>query len=300
MGVQQRAARLAVGVVGAGRVGSVLGAALMVAGHRVVAASGVSQASLRRAEFLLPGVPLLPVDQVVARADLVLLALPDDVLGPLVTGLASTGSWRPGQMAAHTSGAYGIGVLDPATRAGVLPLALHPAMTFSGRSEDLDRLAGASFGVTAPEPLRPVAEALAVEMGGDPVWVDESVRPLYHAALVAGANHVATLVNDAVDLLRRSGVESPGRVLAPLLGAALDNALRSGDAAMTGPVVRGDAGTVEAHLRALGQAAPASVGAYVALARLTADRALASGRLRPDQAEALLDVLAVRPNEAHA
>jgi predicted short-subunit dehydrogenase-like oxidoreductase (DUF2520 family) len=292
--------RLTVGVIGTGRVGSVLGAALARAGHVVVAGSGVSRESVRRAETLLPGVPLLPADEVVAAAGLILLAVPDDVLGPLVAGLAETGAWRPGQLVAHTSGAHGIGVLEPATRAGALPLALHPAMTFAGRPEDLQRLADSTFGVTAAEQFRPVAEALVLEMGGNPVWVAEAARPLYHAALVVGANHLATLVNDAADLLRRAGVQQPAAVLGPLLGAALDNALRSGDAALTGPISRGDAGTLAKHLRTLGREAPDSVPAYVAMARLTADRALASGRLKAAQAEALLDVLASPTDGARA
>jgi predicted short-subunit dehydrogenase-like oxidoreductase (DUF2520 family) len=289
-----RAARLAVGVVGTGRVGAVLGAALVLAGHTVVAASGVSRESVRRAARLLPDVPLLPVPEVVAAADMVLLAVPDDTLPELVEGLARTESWRAGQLACHTSGGHGLAVLAPATRQGVLPLALHPVMTFTGREEDLARLDGTSFGATAPEPLRPVAEALVLEMGGEPVWVPEEARPLYHAALVTGANHLVTLVNESVDLLRGAGVDNPTRVLAPLLEAALDNALRLGDAALTGPVSRGDAGTVAGHLATLATHAPDAVPAYVAMARRTADRALASGRLDPRRAEALLDVLASR------
>lgn len=288
----ERPARLAVGVVGAGRVGSVLAAALARVGHRVVAASAVSDASRSRVDSLLPGVPVMPPPDVLAAAELVLLTVPDDVLPGLVEGLAGAGAVRAGQLLVHTSGRYGVGVLDAATRQGALPLALHPAMTFTGRAEDLSRLTGACFGVTAPEQLRPIADALVLEMGGDPQWVDEERRALYHAALAGGANHLSTLVNESVDLLRRCGVTEPERMLAPLLGAALDNALRSGDAALTGPVMRGDAGTVAAHLRELRAVSPDTVNAYVAMARLTADRALAAGLLRPDAAEALLDVLA--------
>jgi len=290
--VVDRPARLSVGVVGAGRVGAVLAAALVRAGHRVVAASAVSDASRARVDALLPGTPVVPPDEILALADLVLLTVPDDVLPGLVEGLVSAGAVRPGQLIVHTSGRYGVAVLDEATRRGGLPLALHPVMTFTGRTEDLTRLAGACFGVTAPEPLRPIADALVLEMGGDPQWVDEDKRVLYHAALAGGANHLSTLVNQSVDLLRRCGVAEPERMLAPLLGAALDNALRSGDAALTGPVARGDAGTIAAHLRELRAVSPDAVGAYVAMARLTADRALAAGLLRPEAAEALLDVLA--------
>ncbi|MFN2517708.1 MAG: Rossmann-like and DUF2520 domain-containing protein [Jatrophihabitantaceae bacterium] len=286
-----RPARLRVGVVGAGRVGAALGAALSRAGHSVVAASGVSAPSLRRAERLLPGVPIQAPDEVVDLADLVLLAVPDDALRALIAGLAETGGWREGQLVAHTSGAQGIGVLDPAAARGVLPMALHPVMTFTGRPEDVDRLDGATFGVTAPDELRPVAESLVVEMGGEPVWVPELARPLYHAALTVGSNHLVTLVNDALGLLVGAGVEQPARLLAPLLSAALDNVLRLGDAALTGPVSRGDVATLATHLRTLATQAPDVLPSYLAIARRTAQRAHAAGRLSPSQLTAVLETL---------
>jgi predicted short-subunit dehydrogenase-like oxidoreductase (DUF2520 family) len=288
---EDRPARLAVGVVGTGRVGPALAAALRQAGHRPVAASGVSDASRRRAEALLPGVPLVDPGEVLARSELVLLTVPDDVLPGLVAGLADTGAVRPGQLVVHTSGRYGTGILEPALRAGALPLALHPVMTFTGTPVDVQRLAGCSFGVTAPEELRMAAQALVIEMGGEPEWVAEESRPLYHAALALGANHLVTLVAQSMELLREAGVGAPDRMLGPLLGAALDNALRSGDAALTGPVARGDAGTVAAHVTELRKHAPHTVAGYLAMARTTADRALAHGLLRPELAEDLLDVL---------
>ncbi|GAC1443508.1 MAG: hypothetical protein NVSMB55_17220 [Mycobacteriales bacterium] len=284
-------ARLSVGVVGAGRVGAVLGAALARAGHRVIAVSAVSDASVRRAAALLSDVPLLAPDEVPRHADLVLLTVPDDALGDLVAGLAATGAIRAGQLLAHTSGLHGLSVLAPATRCGALPLALHPVLPFTGTEVDLARLSGAFFGVTSPEPLRPIAESLVVEMGSEPVWLPDEQRPLWHAALAHGSNHLVTLVASAADLLRQAGVEEPGRVLAPLLGAALDGSLRAGDAVLTGPVARGDAGTVRAHVDVLAAVAPEVLPAYVAMARLTADRALAAGRLSPNAAGSLLEVL---------
>ena len=289
-----RPARLAVGVVSAGRVGSVLGAALARAGHVVVAASGVSKSSVRRAEELLPDVPLLSPDEVAARADLVLLAVPDDVLPGLVRGLVATNSLRAGQIVVHTSGAHGVGVLAPATEVGVLPLALHPAMTFTGRAEDLHRVAACCVGVTAsPDDVAGwnVGEALVLEMTAEPVRVAEAVRPLYHAALTHGANHLATLVTECVELLRGAGIEPAERLIAPLLSAALDNALRHGDRALTGPVARGDVGTVRAHVSVLREAAPEVVPAYLALARRTARRAADAGVLRADAVPEILTVL---------
>jgi predicted short-subunit dehydrogenase-like oxidoreductase (DUF2520 family) len=273
-------------------VGSALGAALARAGHEIVAVSGVSAESRRRAERFLPGVPVRPADETVAAADFVLLAVPDDVLRGLVTGLAEVDAWRAGQIVAHTSGARGIGVLDAAAARGVLALALHPVMTFAGRPEDVDRLAGAAWGVTALEELRPVAESLVLEMGGEPIWVPEPARALYHASLTVASNHLVTLVNDALGLLAGAGVADPARLVSPLLAASLENVLRLGDAALTGPVSRGDVATVAAHLDTLSRSAPDVLPSYRAMARRTAERALASGRLTEAQAEAVLEVLA--------
>jgi predicted short-subunit dehydrogenase-like oxidoreductase (DUF2520 family) len=286
-----RPARLDVGIIGAGRVGSVLAAGLARAGHRIVATTAVSDQTRRRVADLLPGVPIEPADAVVAASALVVIAVPDDVLADLVAGLAATGAWRPGQFVVHTSGAHGIGILAPAAAAGAVPLALHPAMTFTGRPEDVARLDGTPFGVTSEPDLRPVAEALVVEMGGEPIWVQESARPAYHAALSMSANHLVTLVADAVTLLEAAGVEDPSRVLAPLLGASLDNALRLGDAALTGPVSRGDARTVAAHLATIRDRAPRLAPPYRAMATRTLERALAAGRITAGQGDAVLAVL---------
>ena len=132
-------------------------------------------------------------------------------------------------------------------------------------------------------------------MGGEPVVIDEANRALYHAGLASAANHLVALVAQSADVLRAAGVSDPARMLGPLLSAALDNALRLGDAGLTGPVARGDADTVAEHVNALADASPEALRAYVALARLTADRALAAGMLTAADAQRLLDVLAGAP-----
>jgi len=285
-------ARLDVAVIGTGRVGSVLGAALRRVGHKVVACTAISDISKLRAESLLAGVPIKSLTDAVKNCDLVLLTVPDDALISLVNGLAQTHSISPGTFVVHTSGRFSDEVLDPLTVQGCLPLALHPVMTFTGTSVDLNRLTACPFGITAPEQLRPVAEALVVEMGADPVWVPRESRALYHAALSYGANNMMTLVNQTIDLLAQAGIENPTDLVTPLFAAALDNALRDGDEATTGPVVRADVATVRQHLLALQANSPQVLTSYRALARLTAERALDSGQLSPSQAEQLLEVLA--------
>jgi predicted short-subunit dehydrogenase-like oxidoreductase (DUF2520 family) len=289
--------RLKVSIIGAGKVGAVLGAALRAAEHQVVAVTAVSDASRERAELLLPGVPILPLDEAVRAGDLVVFAVPDDVLPDLVTGLVGAGPGgaahiRPGQILLHTSGRHGLSVFDPARHLGVVPLAVHPAMTFTGFSLDLTRLTDTVFGVTAPAVYLPIAQALAVEMGGEPVVIDDADRAAYHSALAHASNHLVTLVAQSSQVLGGIGVEDPAAMLGPLMRASLDNALSAGEYALTGPVARGDAATVEAHLAALRAAGLDDVlAAYRAMALATAQRAERAGRLTPSVAARLVDLL---------
>jgi predicted short-subunit dehydrogenase-like oxidoreductase (DUF2520 family) len=178
-------------------------------------------------------------------------------------------------------------VFEPAAALGVTGMALHPVMTFAGRPEDLQRLEGAAYGVTATPEFRPVAETLVLELGGEPIWVPESARPGYHAGLSMASNHLITLVNDSQDVLRAAGVEDPVRLLAPLLTASLDNVLRLGDDALTGPIARGDRATVQAHIRAL--RGSKYLQPYLAMALRTMQRAYASGRLSQQQCAELIE-----------
>nr|WP_202917396.1 DUF2520 domain-containing protein [Rhodococcus aetherivorans] len=286
---------MTVGIVSAGRVGTAIGAALERVGHLVVACSAVSELSKHRARTRLPDTEVLPVDEVAARCDLLLLAVPDSELGSLVRGLAATGSVSRGTIVAHTSGANGVGILAPLTEQGIVPLAIHPAMTFTGHDEDTARLASACFGITAADDIGyAIAQSLVLEIGGEPVRVREERRALYHAALAHGSNHLVTLVVDAVEALRVAleGDEllgqqlvddAPGgvaeRVLQPLLSAALDNALRRGPSALTGPVARGDAQAVATHLRVLGEVDPRIAAGYRAMSLRSAQRAGAKPEL---------------------
>lgn len=286
------AARLGVGVIGAGRVGPVLANALRAAGHGVVGVTATSAASSERVEALLPEVPVLPADEVVRRAEVVLVTVPDDEIAGVVEGLAKLGAWQVGQLVIHTSGVRGLDVLEPARQAGAIPLAIHPAMTFTGTSLDIARLLGCPFAITAAGPVLPVAQALVVELGGEPFPIAAADRAAYHAALSHGGNHLVTLVAQARQILLTAGVADPGVLLGPLLTAALDGALRDGDAHLTGPVVRGDVATVRAHLEALAELdLPEIAATYRHLARATAKRAASNGRISEAVAADLLRVL---------
>ena len=288
--------RLGIGVIGAGHVGAVLGAALRAEGHALTGAYAVSDASRERAAELLPGVPLLDVPALVERSEMLLLAVPDDQLAPLAAGIAATGLSPGGQLVVHTSGRYGTEALAPLARAGAATIAIHPAMTFTGTRTDLPRLVGCPMGITASAEFLPVAAALVVEMGGEAVVIAEGDRPLYHAALAHAANHLVVLVDQSRRALSRLGIEDPGSYLRPLLEAALEESLRRGSKALTGPVVRVDAGTVGAHLEALADldatAAPVEPGDVSDTYRTLALAALARARLPEgarEQIRALLE-----------
>ena len=221
----QRSGRLGVGIIGAGLVGPVIGAALAGAGHAIVGISAISEASRERAEAILPGVPILSVPEIVERSELVILAVPADELAQLVAGLAVTGAWQPGQLVLHTAAEFGTGVLAPATALGVIPLAIHPILSFTGSTIDLARMVDSFFAVTAPAPVLPIGQALVVEMGGEPIIVAESDRAAYAEAISTAASFSSAIVDQATGILASIGVETPGRVLGPLVRSAVDNAL---------------------------------------------------------------------------
>jgi predicted short-subunit dehydrogenase-like oxidoreductase (DUF2520 family) len=166
------------------------------------------------------------VPALVERSELVILAVPASELSALVAGLASTGAWQPGQLVLHTAAEYGTAVLAPATASGAIPLAIHPAVAFTGTTIDVGQLVGAYFAVTAPSPVQPIGQALVVEMGGEPIIVAEDDRAAYAEAIATATSFSSAIVDQATALLTSIGIESPGQVLAPLVRSSVENALR--------------------------------------------------------------------------
>ncbi|MHC3000170.1 DUF2520 domain-containing protein [Microbacterium sp. HJ5] len=226
-----RDGRLGVGVIGAGRVGPVIAAALAGAGHALVGITAGSDAE--RVEAILPDVPTLDAPEVIRRSELVVLAVPHDELEALVAGLAAVGAWQPGQLVLHTDPAFGTGVLAPAVAQGSIPLAVHPAIVFTGTSMDLRALSTGYAAVTAPGPVLPIAQALAVELGCEPVVVAEEDRPAYAEAVGAATEFSRSIVRQSAALLREAGVPNPGAFLSGLVHTTIDHALA--DAGSGGP-----------------------------------------------------------------
>lgn len=233
--IERRAGRLGIGIIGAGRVGPVLGAALAGAGHAIVGISAVSERSRERADAILPGAPVLDIPTIVERSELVILAVPDAELPSLVAGLAATGNWQPGQIVLHTAPGFGVDVLAPAAAAGAIPLAVHPALAFTGTSLDIARLQETYFAVTAPAAVLPIGQALVVEMGGEPVVVAEGDRAAYAEAIATASTFSRAIVEQATGILSGIGFEHPGSFLSSLVRSTVDNALTRASAPSIDP-----------------------------------------------------------------
>ena len=220
--------RLTVGVIGAGPVGVAMALALAGAGHVLVSIHATSAENLERVEASLPGLSVEGPDAVIKRAELVLLAIPDEELVATIEGFAKAGLWRSGQIVAHTSAKFGHEVFAPATNMGAIAMAIHPAMAFTGTSIDVARLAESYFGVSAPTVALPIAQALVIEMGGEPVVITAEQRAAYAEGFDVATNFSAMVVNQAIGLLESAGIENARGILAQSVRSAVERALDSG------------------------------------------------------------------------
>lgn len=279
-----------VAVIGPGRVGTALALALPSPAYEVVAVAGRGRAGVEAFRERLPAAAALPAPAAARRADLVLVTVPDDELAGVVRGVAAADGVAEGSRWVHTAGGLAHDVLRPARLAGAAVAACHPAQTFADPDAGAAALPGAAWAVTADEADLGWARVLVTDLRGSPVTVRAEDRTLYHAGLAVGANGTSSVVTLARDLLLGAGVHDPAAFLGPLTRTAADAASARGAAALTGPVRRGDAQTVDRHLAELGAVLPEAVEAYLALARLALSQARRAG-LDPDRADAVAERL---------
>ena len=277
-------------VLGPGRVGTAVALALVRGGHRVVAAVDGGGGSARRLADRIAGCRVLDdAADAIAAAGTVLVTVPDDALASVVADVARADGWRQGQRVVHCSGARGPEALHLAALAGARVAACHPAQTVpSGAGPDA--LLGAPWAVTCADADRGWADELVRAAGGDPFPLRADTRILYHAGLAVGSNAAAAAVAVARQLLLAAGVQQPDRILVGLAETSVRNAATGGAAALTGPVVRGDVGTVRAHLEALDADVPRLAQAYRALQGVVLDQVL--GMLEPEVAARVTTLLA--------
>jgi predicted short-subunit dehydrogenase-like oxidoreductase (DUF2520 family) len=209
----------------------------------------------------------------IAACDIVAITVSDDAIAPIVASIVAIGALPHAAFVFHVSGASGTGILQPLETIGALTAAIHPAMTFTGDAPlEVQRMAGTRFAITgSSDEATQQARTLVEALGGVTVEIAEEHRTLYHAGLCHASNHLVTLLAGAAQALGTVGVADPMALLAPLVRAAMENGLDWGMDALSGPLLRGDAQTIQRHVGAIARDAPALLPAYRAMAQATLD-----------------------------
>lgn len=280
-----------VGFIGAGTVGTALAVSLSLRGYPVVAVASRSRSSAERLAGGLDGCQIYAGPQGVAdAAELVFITTPDDAIGPVVAAV----SWRPGQGVVHCNGAASTQILEPARRWGALVGGFHPLQTFAGVQEALENLPGSTFALEAEGSLLETLKDMAQALGGRWVLIRPEDKVLYHLAAVLACNYLVTMVKLATDIWLGFGVpqDQATQALIPLLRGTLNNIEKVGlPHCLTGPIARGDMGTIQNHLKALERSAPGLLPTYCELGLQTIPIALAKGRIDAELAEGLRQAL---------
>ena len=281
-----------IGIVGAGAVGSALGLALTRAGWPIAAVASRDPVRRERFKELVGGTRAFSeVTPLLDEVELVILAVPDDVIAPLA------GSIRlySGQALVHTSGALGAEVLEPAMAAGTQLGSFHPLVAFADTERAVEALHGATIAVEGDDQLVALLAEMAEAIGARAVRLAPGTKAAYHAAAVLAAGGFVALLDAIAELGRVAGLDEAGSlaIYGPLIEQTLGNARALGiRAALTGPLTRGDVGTLEAHLAALAAHAPDVLPLYRAAAIREIALAEERGALTPDVSGRLRTTLA--------
>lgn len=277
------------GFIGAGTVATVLAVALGNGGYPVVAVSNRSLESARELALLLRGCNAVTSNQeVVDSADLVFITTPDDT----IASVAARIRWQPGHSVVHCSGADSTDILSPAREAGAGVGVFHPLQTFASKRQE--NLPGATFALEAEEPLLTTLKEMATALGGRWIEITAKDRVLYHTAAVFTCNYLVTLANVAADLWQKFNIpqEQALQALVPLIRGTISNIEAVGiPQCLTGPIARGDTGTIKKHLTALHKHAPELVSTYCELGIKTIPIALAKGSLDSGKSDEVTKLL---------
>jgi len=288
-----------IGFIGAGTVGTALAIRLTEKGYPVIAISSRSLASAQKLVKVVPNCKVYQLAQGVAdAAGLVFITTPDDTIPKVIAQV----NWHKNQKVVHCSGADSLDILEPARQAGALVGCFHPLQTFADVNQAIDNLPGSTFTLEAEEPLLTLLKEMAKVLGGDWVVLKAGDKVLYHTAAVFACNYVVTLVKLATDLWQTFGIppDRATKALLPLLQGTVRNIDNVGlPNCLTGPIARGDLGTIRKHLKALETSVPALVTTYSELGLQTIPIALAKGRIDQERARELKTLFQKLKEENH-
>ncbi|TET41996.1 MAG: DUF2520 domain-containing protein [Dehalococcoidia bacterium] len=282
-----------IGFIGAGTTGTALAVRLSQKGYPVLAVSSRSLVSAQRLAILVPNCEVYESAQEVADvSDLVFITTPDDI----IARIAGETQWHAGQNVVHCSGAHSLDILEPARKLGANVGSFHPLQTFAGVNQAIDNLPGSAFALEAEEPLLSMLKELACVLDGSWAELKPGDKALYHAAAVFVSNYLVTLVKLALDLWQEFGVppEEATKALLPLLKGTVNNIENIGfPNCLTGPVARGDLGTISKHLSVLNNRSSSLLSTYKELGLQAIPIALAKGKVDEKRAEELRTLLKI-------
>ncbi len=280
-----------IGFIGAGTVGTALAVRLRGKGYPVVAVFSRSLSSAERLAGMAEGCRVLPSAQALADAcELIFITTPDDAIAQV----GAHTNWHSGQSVVHCSGADSTDILAPARQAGAHVGAFHPLQTFASVAYAIENIPGSTFALEAEGPLLAELKEMVTRLEGRWVELKAGDKVLYHAAAVIACNYMVTLTKLATDLWQAFGISTPEatRALLPLMQGTVNNLGNIGlPHCLTGPIARGDLGTIRKHLTALDERAPDLVNAYRELGLQTIPVALAKGKIDAPRAEELRALL---------
>ncbi len=277
-----------IAVIGLGKTGTAIGHLLGRAGYRIVAVTGRTGAAQQNRIAYTGGVAF-PADanaEAASLATCIFITTPDDTIAAVCRDIAENGGIQRGDKVIHTSGAGGLDLLESARAAGAKVASIHPLQSFADVDGAIRNIPGSTFGVTAEAELREWSAEIVRELGGIPLEVPDAVKPLYHAAACLASNYLTTLIHTVEEMYLALGLgrDEAMRAFWPLVRGTLGNIETRGTVqALTGPIVRGDAGTIARHLDVLRKILPAYLPVYRTLGLLTVELAEKRGTLARDQ-----------------
>jgi predicted short-subunit dehydrogenase-like oxidoreductase (DUF2520 family) len=287
-----------IAIIGLGKTGTAIGYLLRQAGYPVVAVASRSQVSLHNRISYTGGTPFTADENAKAAfgATCIFITTPDDAIAAVCREIVQKGGVNPGDKVIHMSGAGGLDLLEPARQAGAKVASIHPLQSFADIDWAIRNIPSSAFGITADDDLREWSAGLVRELGGTPIEVPEVSKPLYHAAACMASNYLTTLIHTVEEIYLSLGLsrDEAARASWPLIKGTLKNIETKGSVqALTGPISRGDAGTVEQHVHVFRETLPDYLPIYCALGLLTVDLARKRNSLSPESADVIKNIMKI-------
>jgi len=289
-------------IIGAGMVGTAIGYLLKKAGYEIVAIADKSAAALRRAQSYTGGKACRKPQEVLREADCILITTPDDIILSVCKDIARSPLIK-GKYIFHMSGAGGLDLLDPARKAGAAVASIHPLQSFSSIDNAIQNIPSSYFGITADAKAKTQAETIVLALGGKPIYISSQQKSLYHAAACVASNYLVSLLNVVESIYQSIGINENDakKAYLPLIYGSLKNIELSGSVqALTGPIARGDSGTIQKHVDAINANLPQYASLYSSLGLVTVKLARKKGTLNLRQAKKISDILKGVINHEHA